>query len=152
MRRPAADEMRTIVESFLGERAPLRVTCWDGSSFGGPNAAVGITVTSPTALRRLLWNPGELGLGRAYVAGEINLNGSIFDLLALRDQIAGREEEVALHLGLRDWGSVLGSARRLGAIGLRPPPPPEEARLRGRRHRDGGGPKRHDIVKARGGP
>lgn len=134
MRHAAAGEIRTIVECFLGERAPLRVTCWDGSSFGDPGAPVGITVTSPTALRRLLWNPGELGLGRAYVAGEIDVNGSIFDLLALRDQIAGPEQDVALHLGLRDWWKLLGSARRLGAIGLRPPPPPQEARLRGRRH------------------
>ena len=134
MKHAAADEVRTIVESFLGEQAPLRVTCWDGSSFGEPGALVGLTITSPTALRRLLWNPGELGLGRAYVAGEIDVNGSIFDLLALRDQVAGQEQDVALHLGLRDWWSLLGSARRLGAIGLRPQPPPQEARLRGRRH------------------
>ncbi|MBK5223956.1 MAG: class I SAM-dependent methyltransferase [Acidimicrobiia bacterium] len=134
MKRTAADDIRTIVESFLGERAPLRVTCWDGSSFGDPGATVGITVTSPTAPRRLLWNPGELGLGRAYVAGEIELHGSIFDLLGLRDQVGGRDDDVALRLGLRDWWSFLGSVRRLGAIGPRPTPPPQEARLRGRRH------------------
>ena len=134
MKRAAADEIRTIVDSLLGEQAPLRVTCWDGSTFGDPGAPVGITVTSPTALRRLLWNPGELGLGRAYVAGDIDVIGSIFDLLALRDHVAGREADVALRLGLRDWWSLLGSARRLGAIGLRPSPPPQEARLGGRRH------------------
>ncbi|MCZ7537092.1 MAG: cyclopropane-fatty-acyl-phospholipid synthase family protein [Acidimicrobiia bacterium] len=132
--RSAADEVRTIVEAFLGDDPPLRVTCWDGSAFGDPDAAVGITISSPRALRRLVWNPDELGLARAYVAGELEVHGSVFDLLALRDQIGGRDADVALHLSRREWLSLLGSARRLGAIGLRPARPPEEARLRGRLH------------------
>lgn len=130
----AADEVRVVVEAFLGETPPLHVTCWDGSTTGDPDALVGITVNSPRALRRLLWDPNELGLARAYVAGELEVHGSVFDLLGLRDQIGGRDDDVALHIGPAEWLRIARAAHRLGAIGARPAPPREEARLRGRRH------------------
>ena len=34
------------------------------------------------ALRRLLWNPGELGLARAFVAGELDVEGDLADGLS----------------------------------------------------------------------
>lgn len=134
MHRSVADEVRPIVEAFLGAAPTLRVTCWDGSTFGDADAPVGIRLTSAQALRRLLWDPNELGLGRAYVGGDIELEGSIFDLFALRDQLGVRQADVALRLDARHRIEVLHAARRCGALGRRPPPPPEEARLRGRRH------------------
>ncbi len=73
--------------------------------------------------------PGELGLGRAYVAGEIDLEGDLDMILSLGD---GRSQ---LNLGARDL--ALASRAIVATGGLRPlrlPPPPEEARLRGRRH------------------
>ena len=130
----ATDEVAAVIGAFFGDAPPIHITCWDGSTTGDPTAAVRVTINSPEALRRLLWDPNELGLGRAYVAGDIDIDGSMFDLLALRDQIAGRDEDVALHLSMTERIRLVGAARRLGALGLRPAPPPEEARLRGRRH------------------
>jgi cyclopropane-fatty-acyl-phospholipid synthase len=80
-------------------------------------------------VRRLLTAPGELGLGRAYVAGEIDLEGDLDAVVALGD---GRSQ---LRFGARD--AALAARAILSIGGLRPlrlPPPPEEARLRGRLH------------------
>ena len=44
-----------LVKAGLGGNAPVRLTCWDGSEFGLPGAPLQLTITSPHALRRLLW-------------------------------------------------------------------------------------------------
>ena len=137
--RDIASAVGRIIEAFLGPRPPLSVACWDGSTWGDHDADLRVTLTSPDAVRRLLWDPDELGLGRAYVAGDLDIDGSIFDLLALRDQIADHDEDVALTLGRRERIELLRLAIGARLLGPRPAPPPEEARLRGRlhsRHRD----------------
>jgi cyclopropane-fatty-acyl-phospholipid synthase len=84
---------------------------------------------TPRAFQRLVTAPGELGLGRAYVAGEIDLEG---DLDAVLD-LGVRNPDLALGRG--GWLEAVRSLRRAGALKpMRLPPPPEEARLRGRRH------------------
>ena len=40
----------------------------------------------PEAIKHLLWAPNELGLGRAYVAGQLDLEGDIYDLLQLKSE------------------------------------------------------------------
>src|SRR5680860_1694747 len=57
-------------------------------------------------LRRLLWAPSELGLVRAYVSGDMQIEGDIFALLDLPDVI----ERVAHHQGIG-----LSSRQRLSA-------------------------------------
>jgi cyclopropane-fatty-acyl-phospholipid synthase len=93
-----------------------------------------VAFRTPLALRRLIYAPNELGLGRAYVAGDIDIHGEIFDVLDLRNNLASRREHVTLDLGRQRWQKLVVAAKRLGALGPPPPPPPEEARLRGRRH------------------
>lgn len=134
MKHTVAGEVARIVQAVMGPLRGVQITGWDGSSVGEPDAAVGITINSPRALRRLLWSPNELGLGRAYVAGEVELSGSIFDFLALRDQIGRIDSQDMVDLASVRWLELVGPARRLGALGLPPQPPPEEARLRGRQH------------------
>lgn len=134
MTHTVAGEVARIVKGVMGSLPGVQITGWDGSSVGEPDAAVGITINSPRALRRLLWSPNELGLGRAYVAGEVELSGSIFDFLALRDQIGRADSQDMVDLACVRWLGLIGPARRLGALGLPPQPPPEEARLRGRQH------------------
>lgn len=134
MKHSVAGEVARIVQAVMGPLSGVQITGWDGSSVGEPDAAVGITIHSPRALRRRLWSPNELGLGRAYVAGEVELSGSIFDFLALRDQIGRADSQDMVDLASVRWLGLIGPARRLGALGLPPQPPPEEARLRGRQH------------------
>ncbi|MGH2649977.1 MAG: class I SAM-dependent methyltransferase [Actinomycetota bacterium] len=116
-----------LLERILGPDLPVGIRAYDGSRLGPADASATLVVRSQRVLRRLLTAPGELGLGRAYVAGELDVEGDIYAALsALRDRLPGAR------LGPREWVGVL---RLLGPSALRPlPPPPEEARLRGRRH------------------
>ena len=36
-----------------------------------------LVVRSPRALQRILWRPGELGLARAYVSGDLDVEGDL---------------------------------------------------------------------------
>jgi cyclopropane-fatty-acyl-phospholipid synthase len=115
-----------IIESVLGTDLPVAVRAYDGSAVGPPDPPATIDVRSPNALRRIITSPGELGFARAYVAGDLDLEGDIFAGLALRDRLPN----VKLHPQ-----HLLAVARQLGWRNVRPlPPPPEEARLHGRRH------------------
>lgn len=128
----AAGILAPLVRGLLGADPPLRLRLWDGSELGDGDTA--IVVRSPGALRRLLYAPAELGLARAFVAGELDVEGDIAAALALRDLLAARRDYVRLRLTWRERARLLAAAARLGVLGPPPPPPPEEARLRGRRH------------------
>jgi cyclopropane-fatty-acyl-phospholipid synthase len=114
---------------LLGGNPPIAINAYDGSRIGPVDSDATLVVRSPKALRYALTAPGELGIARAYVSGELDIDGDIFSALALRDNLP------AVRLGPSEW---LDLARIAGVTGLRPlPPPPEEARLRGRRHSKG---------------
>jgi cyclopropane-fatty-acyl-phospholipid synthase len=115
-----------VLATVLGEDVPVAFRAYDGSSFGPSDARTTIVVRSPDALRRIVTAPDELGFGRAYVAGELEVDGDIFDVMAVADHVQD------LRLGPRQ---IAEAAKLVGWKGLKPlPPPPEEARLRGRRH------------------
>jgi cyclopropane-fatty-acyl-phospholipid synthase len=115
-----------LLSGLLGDDLPVAVELYDGSRLGPRDAPATIVVRSPDALRRIVGAPGELGFARAYVAGDIDLDGDIYAVLGLRDRLP------QVRLTPRQWAAA---ARLVGASALRPlPPPPEEARLRGRMH------------------
>jgi cyclopropane-fatty-acyl-phospholipid synthase len=83
MSAPATAPLRRVIHRLLPER-PFTIEFWDGSAVpatesGGPV----ISVRSPRALAHLLRSPGQLGLGRAYVTGELDVD----DLEALNQVI-----------------------------------------------------------------
>ncbi|WP_374121988.1 class I SAM-dependent methyltransferase [Frankia sp. AiPa1] len=121
---------RVLLATLLGAEPAVRVRLWDGSTLG-PDTATRIVVRSPEALRRVLFRPGELGLARAFVAGDLDVEGDIFAALAVREAIdTARSRLSGAGGGPRAAALVL-----LRELGVRPPePPPEEARLHGRRH------------------
>ena len=115
-----------LLAGLLGPDVPIAFRAYDGSSFGPPDAKTTVVFRSPDALRRIVTAPGELGFARAYVAGDFDVEGDIFGILALRSNLD------ELKFRSRDAVRAL---RLLGIRNLRPlPPPPEEARLRGRAH------------------
>jgi cyclopropane-fatty-acyl-phospholipid synthase len=115
-----------LLRDLLGDDLPVAFELYDGSRLGPEGAPATIVVKSPDALRRIVTAPGELGFGRAYVAGDIELQGDIYDALELRSHLPN------IKISPRQWVSAL---RLVGVNGIRPiAPPPEEARLRGRRH------------------
>jgi cyclopropane-fatty-acyl-phospholipid synthase len=118
--------LAAAIGRFLGNDLPIAVSCYDGSRIGPDDAETTLVVRSPDALRYILTAPGEIGIARAYVAGDLDVDGDIFAALELRHHLPD------VRIGPGDW---LELAKVAGISSLRPlPPPPEEARLRGRRH------------------
>src|SRR5689334_7815246 len=64
-----------VFESLLARPLPIRFTAYDGSSSGPEDAVVTIELKSERGLAYLITAPGDLGMGRAYVAGDIELHG-----------------------------------------------------------------------------
>ncbi|MGN7778515.1 class I SAM-dependent methyltransferase [Mycolicibacterium sp. 22603] len=60
-----------ILEIFAAGQLPLKFTAYDGSSTGPEDAVVGLDLRHPRGTTYLATAPGELGLARAYVAGDI---------------------------------------------------------------------------------
>ena len=120
--------LREALAQALPER-PFRVELWDGSALPATNGAVGPTfrVRSARALGHVLRAPGQLGLGRAYVSGEIEVD-DIDAPLELLDRYA------VPPLDTRAKARLAAGAVRAGALRLVPRAPAAELRPRGRRH------------------
>ncbi|MFE9572080.1 class I SAM-dependent methyltransferase [Streptomyces sp. NPDC006692] len=129
----AALRLTALAEGLLGEALPVRIRAWDGSEAGPPGAPV-LVVRHRRALRRLLWKPGELGLARAWVAGEIDIEGDLYHGLGLLAGLIWErdgEPKEAVHPArdprLRAAAKAL---LKLGGILPPPAPPAEEMRRR----------------------
>jgi hypothetical protein len=85
------------------------------------------------ALRRLLWNPNELGLAQAYVTGEIDVEGDLADgLRRVWRQVRARHAAGAARPGRISASQRLKAvmvAARLGVLGPRPAAAPVQAKL-----------------------
>ncbi|UED85946.1 SAM-dependent methyltransferase [Streptomyces profundus] len=77
-----APRLAALTEYVLGSPPPLRLRAWDGSE-AGPTEGPVLVVRSRRALRRLLYRPGELGLARAWVAGDIDVEGDLYQALSV---------------------------------------------------------------------
>ncbi|MFN8103118.1 MAG: class I SAM-dependent methyltransferase [Acidimicrobiia bacterium] len=115
-----------LVESVVARDLPVRFEAYDSSSTGPEDSPVTVRVRSPRALRYLARAPGELGLSRAYVTGELEIEGDMFTALDL----LGRMEVPTL-----GWRDVLAALAVLGPRLVGPAPvPPEEISTHGRLH------------------
>ena len=128
--RRAAHALGPLIRNLLGGQLPVRIELWDGSGLGPSDGPGTIHVRSTDALRRILWAPGELGFSRAYVAGDLELEGDVVAMLTALHDVAPRD----LRVGLRALPAAATAAYRAGAIGPPLPAPPEEARVAGLRH------------------
>ena len=129
---PVAEILAATVRRFVGDDLPVRLRAWDGSEAGPPGTPV-VILRNRRALRRLLWRPDELGLARAYVTGDLDVDGDLDDGLRRVWRFA-RERGGGVRVSVRDRFDALGAAARFGVIGLPPRPPASEARIRGRLH------------------
>jgi cyclopropane-fatty-acyl-phospholipid synthase len=116
------------IEQALPER-PFRLEFWDGGQVAATTDGDVPTLSfrSPRAIAQVLRSPSQLGLGRAYVLGDIEVD-DLDGVIALM----GRWEAPPLGAATK---ARLGAAA-LRAVGLtRPPSPPAaELRPRGRLH------------------
>jgi cyclopropane-fatty-acyl-phospholipid synthase len=119
--------LRREIEARIPER-PFAVEFWDGSRLdataeGGPT----FYVRSPRAAAHALRAPGQLGLGRAYVSGELEVD-DIDAVIGLLDSWKPPPLDRAGQRAL-----LLGAVRAAG-LTLPPKRPAAELRPSGRRH------------------
>jgi cyclopropane-fatty-acyl-phospholipid synthase len=127
----AAEVIATLLAQ-AGLDLPVRLRAWDGSE-AGPVGGPVLAARSPRALQRILWRPGELGLARAYVSGDLDVEGDLTD--GLRRVHALRPRSGLRPFGLAGTGlAAVRAAARLGLLAPPPEPPRCELRVRGRRH------------------
>lgn len=123
-----------ILEVFAsGTGPPLRFSAYDGSSAGPADARLGLDLLTPRGTTYLATAPGELGLVRAYVAGDLGLRGvhpgdpyDILNALAaakLRRPSARELVDIVRSLGIEHFKPIA--------------PPPQEALPRWRRVAEG---------------
>lgn len=109
---------------FSGE-LPVRIRAYDGSISGSANSDVSLDIKSPLALRYILTHPGDLGLARAYITSNLEIEGDFYQALVyLKDHIKRPFE----------FSSLAKIAAAVGSTALiRPKLPVEEAAPRWRR-------------------
>lgn len=123
-----------ILELFASQAGPpLRFTAYDGSSAGPADARLGLDLLAPRGTTYLATAPGDLGLARAYVAGDLEARGvhpgDPYELLKVL---------TAAELRRPSARDLFGVFRSLGIEHLRPvAPPPQETLPRWRRIADG---------------
>ena len=123
-----------ILELISDGNIPLRFTAYDGSAAGPEDAKIGRNLKSPRGTTYLATAPGDLGMARAYVSGDLEAigvhPGDPYELLALM----GDE----LHFRRPSAMTLASITRSLGWDVLRPiAPPPQEAIPRWRRIAEG---------------
>ncbi|MBX7552384.1 cyclopropane-fatty-acyl-phospholipid synthase family protein [Streptomyces sp. NPDC004232] len=127
----AASRLSRLAEQMLGVPLPVRIRAWDGSQAGPPGAPA-LVVRNRRALRRILFKPGELGLARAWVAGDLDVEGDLYTALdAMASLVWERgEDDRTLRQALRDPGvrAAALDLLRLAGPPLPPAPPREEVR------------------------
>jgi cyclopropane-fatty-acyl-phospholipid synthase len=121
------DDLRTALAQALPDR-PFELALWDGTSLpatngGGPT----FRITSPEALGHVLRAPGQLGLGRAYVSGGIDVDDMDEALALIAKWSPGPIDN-------RTKLEIAKAAVKAGALRKIPKVPAMELRPKGKRH------------------
>jgi cyclopropane-fatty-acyl-phospholipid synthase len=116
-----------LFQSVIGTDTSIRVTAYDGSAVGPPDAPYVMRIRTPQALAYLAAAPGSLGLARAYVTGAVEVDGEMS--VVLREMA-----DVTLH-GIPKEQRIKLARTLLGyRLRHRAPIPAVEYRPRGRLH------------------
>lgn len=122
--------IEAFITGLFGPSLPIRLRAYDGTDVGPRDAPTTVTLRSQDALVRMVTAPGELGFARAYVAGDIDIDGDIYDVLELRKLLP------VVKLTLRQIRELI-QLVGLGKIRRILPPPEEHRKNRGRLHTRG---------------
>jgi cyclopropane-fatty-acyl-phospholipid synthase len=127
----STEPLRDALAEALPER-PFRISLWDGTELPSTSNGDGpvFSVRSPLALSHMMRAPSQLGLGRAYVAGALDVD-DIDKTLALLDGYSPPPVDA------RTKARLAAAAARAGALRQLPRPPAVELRPAGRRHSAG---------------
>jgi cyclopropane-fatty-acyl-phospholipid synthase len=129
----AAAALAAVLEPLFAGELPVRLRAWDGSEVGPADAPV-VVLHSRKAVRRLLWNPGELGLAQAYVTGELDVEGDLGEGFRRVWQTIRERGVTGASLDRSQKVAALKTAARLRILGPKPKTPASQAQLKGRLH------------------
>ena len=123
-----------ILEQFTEGDIPVRFSAYDGSVAGDPDSAYGLNLLTPRGTTYIATAPGDLGMARAYVSGDLEIVGAHpgdpYDVL----RMLGDD----LHFKRPSARTLAAITRSLGWELLRPiAPPPQESLPRWRRIAEG---------------
>ncbi|BBX85030.1 class I SAM-dependent methyltransferase [Mycolicibacterium aubagnense] len=130
-----------VLESFSSGRLPLKFEAYDGSSTGPEDAELGLNLLTPRGTTYLATAPGDLGLARAYIAGDLAAlgvhPGDPYELIkALGDKVQFKRPPIRVLANI---------VRSIGIEHLLPiAPPPQEALPKWRRIAEG---LRHSRIR-----
>jgi cyclopropane-fatty-acyl-phospholipid synthase len=137
-REPTQSDRLTLAEILeiftAGNELPLKFTAYDGSTAGPVDAQLGLDLRTPRGTTYLATAPGDLGLARAYVSGDLEPQGvhpgDPYELLrALADKLDFKRPPARVLANI---------VRSIGLERLVPiAPPPQEALPRWRRMAEG---------------
>jgi len=120
------------VEPRLSGPLPAAVRFWDGSELGPGelgSATDTIVLRNRRALTYAVMRPDQLGIGRGWVSGDIELEGDLYRVMSAGSKLYGFD------FTAREKLDALRTAARVGAIRIPPPKPPSvEAKVGGRLH------------------
>lgn len=120
---------------------PLRFEAYDGSAAGPEDAEIRLRLVNQRGLQYLVTAPGDLGLARAYVSGDLVMEGEHpgdpYEVMQkLKDHTKFRTPSAS---------ELVAIVRGLGLSNLKPPPPPPQEHLpRWRRLMEG---VRHSMTR-----
>ncbi len=119
-----------IADAVIRPPLPFHLTAYDGSSAGPVDAPIGVHLANRRGLQYLLTAPGDLGMARAYIAGDLHFGGiHPADPYPLVRTLAD-----GLHLRRPALSDLTAIAKSLGWSAVKPvDPPPQEAPPRWRR-------------------
>lgn len=99
---------------------------YDGSTAGPQENDAILEVRTPRAVEYLASSPNQLGLARAYVAGDLDIIGDAYTALS---------RLYPMDISHLTWGDKWKLAKAFAPYAIkRPAPPPQERTLSGRRH------------------
>ena len=113
-----------LVRSVTVGEVPMRVEAFDGSAIGSPDTEVTMRLHNERGLRYILTAPGDLGLVRAYVVGDLELAG-----VHPGDPYAAVQALWRWEFRRPAVAKLPGMVREIGVRRLVPPPPPAQETL-----------------------
>ena len=119
-------KLADIFALVAGNDSNVEFIAYDGSRAGRPHSDVRIELRNPRAVSYFASSPGQLGLARAYVAGDVEIVGDVYTALSRLWDV--RKPQVSM----ADKAKIV---RELAPFAIkRPEPPQEEARVTRRQH------------------
>ncbi|MCD4534525.1 cyclopropane-fatty-acyl-phospholipid synthase family protein [Nocardioides sp. cx-169] len=113
------------IAGLLRDGMPVRFTAYDGSATGPEDTGITLELVNERGLSYLLTAPGDLGMARAYVKGDLVVHGvhegNPYELMTrLKDRTKFRKVSP---------GEIFSLVRGVGVGHLKPPAPPQQEHL-----------------------